>query len=319
MSFGPSSLYSIKIEEPLVSNSWFPSFSLFVDSEPYDKEYDKFITEGHTYYSLPHNSEYRVRMNNYSGSRVNAAVKIDDESMGVWRIEPYGEIVIERPSHSDRKFVFVREGSWQANMGGVSRGKSKNGLVEVTFVPEVCPRYGSWNAWNDDIENRSDRDFLSARSATNRMSDESLNMQFASSNSSNSSRKEMNFSAAHNMNFSAGGTVLGNDSDQRFGNADRIIEDKNRKVVKRVRLVVKDERKQYTSIKNTAGYDGVYDDDVPPRIDEETDRHRPQTAHRRIYRPINRSERRCPHDDWTCRPPSYYHERDILYNDQFYQ
>lgn len=261
MSFGPSSLYSIKIEEPEEANSWFPTFSLFVDTDLYDKEFDKFFVDGHTYYSVPNRCEYRVRMSNNSGLRVNATLKIDGEIMGTWRIEPFSDVAIERPAHTDRKFVFVKEDSREARMGDVTRGKYENGLVEVTFVPEKIREY---HRRCYQKEKRSLAGYVTPLSPANYMYSMDMDQSTPALQSCNSSSN-----ATRNMGadyeFASGATVLGEDSNQSFTDADYMIEDASRQITKRVRLVIKGARKPFASIKKS--YNGVYDDYVPPRID----------------------------------------------------
>jgi hypothetical protein len=298
MSFGPSSLYSIRIEEPEVSNSWFPSFSLFVDTDIHEKEYDKFFVDGHTYYSIPHNKEYRVRMINNSRSRVNATLTIDSEVMGVWRIEPFSDIVIERPSHNDRKFVFVEETSREAKMGGVTKGKSENGLVEVAFVPEKtkAPKYyAQQNRESQMYHNDNNLSYEMNSNMSNNFSASSKNLSSTIASDSN-----RNYSSNQKQMYSSGATVLGDDSNQRFVDADYIVEDFSKKIIKRVRLVVKGRRKPYTSIKKRQGeldydgvyYDGTYDDSAPPRIDR---RNEQKTKPRFVCDTCNHNDLRYDH------------------------
>ena len=216
-SFGEyNSKYSIKILAPHTG---------FQNSE-----YRKFKRDDYVYYALPHKSEYKVKMCNNGDLRVDAVLKIDGTKMGTWRIDPYSCATIERPSHNNRKFTFVQEGSWQGNMGGVAQGNPDNGLVEVTFIPEYT--YDSFPMTN--------------------------NMSF---NSVSRSRQFMNNS------YSTGGTVLGDGSSQTFTDASHLSLNYSKKVTKRVRLVVEENRKLYVPL-GTRGYtyDDVHDDPVPPRL-----------------------------------------------------
>jgi hypothetical protein len=220
-----------------------------------DTEAKSFEEMGHTYYELPHNTEYKIKMHNRSSEHVNAVLTIDGDEMGKWRIGPHSDITVERPIHNQRKFTFVEENSWEGNMGGVRSKRSKNGLVEVCFIPEV----GNYSLCNDSLNNGS----LGAMAQ---------NYNESVSNSvSKSAGMNLSFGAANSMesNYSAGGTVLGNDSSQRFNDASHIIEDTSRAVIKRIRLVVVKHRSPYVQI-STRGplgdIAGYHDDEVPPRI-----------------------------------------------------
>lgn len=218
-------------------------------------EAERFTRDGHVYYSMPRDTEYNVCMHNRSSDRVNAVLTIDGEEMGKWRINAHSEITVERPAHNQRKFTYVKENSWQEVMGGIRQGSSDNGLIEVRFIPEARV-YDAINF--DDIPDPSMRSF-------NYSSENSLGTRAQSYNESLSfSNKSTN-----DAGFAVGGTVLGDDSSQRFGDASRIIEDEQRAITKRVRLVVdKGVRKPYASIRSrgTVFDEGIYDDMVPPQI-----------------------------------------------------
>ncbi|VBB18797.1 hypothetical protein YASMINEVIRUS_1329 [Yasminevirus sp. GU-2018] len=277
MAFNPNRkrdhLYSIKIERPNQNQTgWFGGFSIFKEDENVN-EYRSFTENGHTYYSVPHNKEYAVRMINNSDLRVNATLKIDGEVMGVWRINQYADVIIERPSHSNRKFTFVKESSWQAGMGGVKQGDVKNGLVEVTFTPEK--RTLVYNDFESPYINSSFSDSLSMGANRGSFGAQLESQGFSGSrklfsDSASSHRESTNqmFNSAPRVNYSAGATVLGDDSSQRFGTASHMIEDTTRSVTKRVRIVVAENRKPYTSIKKPSV--DVYDDPVPPPINVRT-------------------------------------------------
>jgi hypothetical protein len=224
------------------TNDWWQGRSMNMLQ---DDKYREFKRNGYVYYAVPHNSEYKVKMHNGGDLRVDATLKIDGIDMGTWRIEPYSTITIERPADNNRKFTFVREGSWQGNMGGVEKGKFDNGLIEVTFVPE----------------HRSSGQHLLQRAIYS----DSIPM-------SNNISQKYNFSTT-NDSYSTGGTVLGDDSSQRFSNASYLSKDYSKKVTKRVRLVVEENRKPYVPLGSVSrGSDDLYDDPVPPRIFDRPER-----------------------------------------------
>lgn len=269
-------LYEIKIEDTEPSSSgWFDFDGYFpiFQNDSNAREFDTFSRDGHKYYALPNNKEYGIRMVNNSDLRVNATLKIDGEVMGKWRINKYSDILIERPSHNNRKFTFVRDNSWQAGMAGVKSGAYQNGLVEVTFTPEVRSYRSrdddSRDGWQPYSTNFGDdsRDYLQSHTITNNnnsFTPQSASLMRESSNRSNRSNKSMNFSSTNS--YSAGATVLGDDSSQKFNSASHINEDTSKSITKRVRLVVADERKPYVSIRKRE-----YDDPTPPPITNAND------------------------------------------------
>lgn len=217
-------------------------FSFWPEGSEFGAKFRQIIRNGHTYYAVPHRSEYRVKMRNNTKDRVNATLVIDGEDMGRWRIEPYTDITIERPSHSQRKFTFVSEASSEAVMGGVVMGNSMNGLIEVTFVPEIVRRsFGEC-----DGELQCSRKYTWGRPKRT-LGDPMMNSAMT--------RDCFNES----LSYSAGATVLGNNSEQQFGSAQNIIEDNLRKVTKRIRLIVDESDRPYCSIKSS-------DDPIPPPI-----------------------------------------------------
>lgn len=195
---------------------------------------NKIIKNGHTYYSLPHNSEYVVRMHNYSSKRTNTCLFIDGEFMGKWRINANSYIDVERPVHNNRKFTFVRETSKIGKMGNITNGDFNNGLIEVTFTPELNLNY------NYDCDYDYDYDRYNLK-----------NSDCVIISCNNNSQEYM-----------TGGTVLGHDSGQRFGNASHMTEDKSKSVTKRIRLII-EKRKPYVSLK-TRNYN--LNDPIPPKF-----------------------------------------------------
>lgn len=186
---------------------------------------------GSLYYSLPHNSEYRVVIHNNSSNKVNAILTIDGAKMGKWRVNPYSEIRIERPVHNNRKFVFVKEDSYEGNMAGITKNNI-NGLVEVKFIPE-----------DRLYQLRSDNNEFNISCRMN---------------------KSMQMNNCMYNNFMQGATVLGNDSRQKFNRASDMIEDNSKVIIRRIRLMI-DERLPYENIRtrNTNNETIIYEDEIP--------------------------------------------------------
>jgi len=235
---------------------------------------DHFTDNGHTYYSLAHGSEYKVKMTNNTSQKVNALLKIDGVLMGKWRIDPFTSVIIERPVDNQRKFTFVDENSWEARDGNVVRGIDENGLIEVTFFPELKSSfYFDPFKSSDTLEYRFDRYHnLHNDKYDNTLVDRNpYKKQYGNTlvdrNPCKKGDSSDNFISFTNS-YSAGATVLGDDSRQSFGQASKIHEDHARKVTKRLRLVISDRRKPFISIRSGSE---TMDDPVPPRF--ETNHH----------------------------------------------
>lgn len=213
---------------------------------------------GHKYYSLRHRETYKVVLYNDSDRRVNAELYIDGERMGKWRINSFSHITIERPTDVNRKFVFVKENSWEASMGDVQSGKSSNGLIEVKFIPEKANRFeGSYF----NMVNTSGS-ICGYKNECVRGSKNAIDNQFLSTNSF---KDGYNYEA----DFSSGATVLGENSLQRFGEADSMTEDRSKIVIKRVRLLLDlNESTPFISLRRSdrSHSDIMYEDPVPPKI-----------------------------------------------------
>ncbi len=98
---------------------------------------EKIIYRNSNYYGLPDGSEYKIRLGNSTGARVDAHVWVDGEKVGIWRIKSFGRILIERPVSFSRKFTLLKDGTRDAYERGMVIGSPNNGVVKVTFRPEV--------------------------------------------------------------------------------------------------------------------------------------------------------------------------------------
>lgn len=112
-------------------------FMLEVLTEKYgiDEVVEKIIKCGWNYYTMAEGTEYKLRLKNHHDVRVDAHVWIDGEKIGVWRINPRGFIVIERPANVARRLRLLRERSGMANVAGIKENE-ENGLVKIIFYPE---------------------------------------------------------------------------------------------------------------------------------------------------------------------------------------
>jgi len=102
---------------------------------------EKAIYRNSNYYALADRTEYKLRLGNDHGVKTDAHVWIDNEKVGVWRINPYSRVTIERPANVSRKFVLLKEGTSAAREAGIGQQDSNNGLVKVVFKPEKISAY----------------------------------------------------------------------------------------------------------------------------------------------------------------------------------
>lgn len=99
-------------------------------------------TQPDGYTAMSHGQNYKVKLVNHHPERCQATLKIDGGHMGNFLLNPYDNVIIERPVQSRRQFQFVLVNTREATLGGVQSGDYFNGLVEVSFIPEKkghCP------------------------------------------------------------------------------------------------------------------------------------------------------------------------------------
>lgn len=92
---------------------------------------------GEYYYTLPNYSNYQIRLINNGDTRADAYVSIDGEKIGIWRVNAYSSIVIERPANLNRKLVFSKEYDTTDKKLGIQIINPASGTVSVTFKPEA--------------------------------------------------------------------------------------------------------------------------------------------------------------------------------------
>jgi hypothetical protein len=180
---------------------------------------------------LKHGTEFGIELKNDSDSRCDAQIFVDGRSAGTFRLQPYGRTFVERPVHADRKFTFLREESRDALMAGVSPHQD-NGIVKVIFTPELQNEYTYESSFNhSSYIPQSMRGLKSV----------SLNK------SSNFDRSECDGeSYGFGSAMSAGATVLGKQSGQRFRSVDRLGEiDHDRVTTLHMRLVINETKPDY--------------------------------------------------------------------------
>jgi hypothetical protein len=103
----------------------------------------KIVTpEKNGYVIVQDENEYNVSLtNNYKSRRCDAEIKIDDITMGLFRIPANDTVTIERSSKTNNHFKFVIESSTivddiYGSNAEKKRESSHNGVVSVIFKPE---------------------------------------------------------------------------------------------------------------------------------------------------------------------------------------
>jgi hypothetical protein len=93
----------------------------------------KEATDGYVY--INHGTKYTILLRNESNRRCDAEVYLDDQQVGIWRIDCNSIAKIERPVHDKGRFTFYQVGTPEALKAGIS-DNSSTGLIRVLFKPE---------------------------------------------------------------------------------------------------------------------------------------------------------------------------------------
>jgi len=91
---------------------------------------------------VSHGEVYTIKLGNHEHRRCDAEVVVDGKSVGNFRLNAFGSIILERPAHDTGKFTFYKSNSREAeaaNKDGVA--KDDRGLVQVKFRPEKIEAY----------------------------------------------------------------------------------------------------------------------------------------------------------------------------------
>ncbi len=96
--------------------------------------------ESDGYVQLRHGQTYTLVLRNGNSTRCDARVEVDGKMVGLFRINAYSNLTLERPSQDTGKFTFYKLGTHEANQVGLDSGSSDLGLVKVTFTPEDINR-----------------------------------------------------------------------------------------------------------------------------------------------------------------------------------
>lgn len=214
-------------------------FSLEITSN--DCAVHKFRRMNSTYYSLPNMSTYKIRLSNNRETRADAHVYIDNEKVGVWRINRYSSITIERPTNFARKFTLIKENTRTARKAGIVNGHESNGLVKVVFKPELAT-FGCCFMHDDSTPTFNEMTYFNASQKNNIMS--------------------------CNANYSSAATGLGEKSSQQFRAADSLDQiDQDNITVIITRLVVDNDYDDDEIISIRKAYSNIPVPKEPPRLD----------------------------------------------------
>ena len=166
------------------------------------------------YVALQNNTKYSLQLHNNSPDRCNVYVSIDGEPVGSWRIPAFRSIKLERPVYDTGHFTFYEVNSQEGKTIGLnSVNRDDRGLIRAKFVPELQVERSTFRmGLAKSLEYKEGR--------TRGAGSDSYSLQ----------------------SYSAGGTGLSGESDQRFVNAERMSEDLSKAVTISIRLVaLKDE------------------------------------------------------------------------------
>jgi hypothetical protein len=181
---------------------------------------EKIIYKNANYYALENDTEYKIRLTNNKNVRTDAHIWIDDQKVGVWRINPYSRITIERPANLNRKFTLVKEISYRAKEAGIELGLQTNGLVKVEFKPEKYSSYVPEVADYNDYYSKQTYDptgvHYLCKAYTDTVTPADKIHRFCAMNDSSYDRY------ISNTLLSPGATVLGSQSNQTFKRTESI-------------------------------------------------------------------------------------------------
>ena len=89
------------------------------------------------YVGMEHGKQYTIRIGNQCHRQCDAEVSIDGKQIGVFRLQGYQTMILERSPEDDGRFTFYSSGTSDAEKAGeASVSNEEKGLVKVRFVPE---------------------------------------------------------------------------------------------------------------------------------------------------------------------------------------
>lgn len=204
------------------------------------------------YLSLPNLSVYKIKLINNRETRCDAFVKIDGVDVGAWRIPSFDSITIERPANMNRRFVFIKESTYLAEHAGIERYDYNNGLISVTFKPELnrlCP-YKYYNKYDDYNFDKFEYDgYVSTPTFLDviRYGVDSVLLKplpydtnaYSNSTGKNTNQLYVDTNIGIDTNYTEGATMLGSGTDQNFNVSSKIYKyDVDNITTIKVRLII---------------------------------------------------------------------------------
>lgn len=182
------------------------------------------------YVEMQHGKNYSIMLRNNNHRKCDAAVYIDGKHVGIWRIDAFDNIRLDRPAHDDGKFTFYVKGTLSGKESGLDDVDSSDlGLIQVVFTPE---KEKDWSIYySGTVYRKSSFSTPTRGTATSAF--------FSDSSTADTTRTAplttQNSSAPEK--YISGGTGLSGKSDQIFGNAHSIEYDYSGQTTINLRLV----------------------------------------------------------------------------------
>lgn len=207
------------------------------------------------YVALQHKSEYKLVLKNHGDTKCDAEVKMDGESIGMYRIEPLSSMMLERPSKEAKKFTFVKSDSDIAKSTGASEKAPTNGLIQVTFKPERQKKPQSYSYSSQSSSSSSSSfggqsrggDTLGTFGATKSRMKKKCSVSDFDDEDDEDECMHLESVVQEKKKYDAGVTVLGSASSQKFNDVPSIKDvDLSRIAVISLRLVLLKEEPIYT-------------------------------------------------------------------------
>ncbi len=112
-----------------------PAFA--VQSGGYSLTVSAGAEDGNGYVRLRDGQVYQICIRSERSERSDVELNVDGLSIGTFRLNPYSNVCLERPSGSRGNFTFYKADSYGGVMSGSGVvGRTQRGLVSANFIPE---------------------------------------------------------------------------------------------------------------------------------------------------------------------------------------
>ncbi len=183
--------------------------------------------EENAYVKMRHGQRYDITIASGFNVKSDAVVYIDGKEVGIYRLEAYGSIRLERPLNDNGRFTFYRKNSNEFKKSRLNEVPSNDlGLISVHIYPEILKIPSPWH-WP----------VLGSYLPDNWVSGQPFNFTTSDADgpiASNSTEREVKTSG---FLMAAGGTGLSGHSNQGFIDVHTIERDYNNSVSLNLRLV----------------------------------------------------------------------------------